>query len=256
MWDGCESGAGTHLCEHMIRAVLDIMVAEPSTGVSMFTSDGRWLFVNPQLARILGGIEAEPAHFVGRSWRDVMPAPWIEERLMLMRQSTIAGKPVQLRCVWRDYQIFVWISPVRLVVPTSGGDDGSPDLFVSTTRRMAADEEEERLVPSGDYIRAESRVMNLVRLNCLSKRELEVLALLGQGLTVKEAAKVLFRSERTLERHRDAIHEKLGVSGRPELVKIAARAGLTLADAGRTRCESARLAGRTPADPGFESLRL
>lgn len=253
MWGGCDVGVNENVSEQVIRAVLDVVVAEPSTGVSVFTSDGRWLFMNMQLARILGGADADPAQFTGRRWADVMP----EERLMLMRQASVAGKPVQLRSVWRDYQTFAWMSPVRLMLSRSGqGQDAGPDLFVSTTRRAAADEEEERLVPSQDYIRAESKVMNLVRLNTLSKRELEVLALLGQGLTVKESAKVLFRSERTLERHRDAIHEKLGVSGRPELVKIAARAGLTLADAGRMRCECARLGGRATVSRGLENASV
>jgi len=60
----------------------------------------------------------------------------------------------------------------------------------------------------------------------LSRRELDVLALLASGLTIKRIAESLGRSEKTIEGHRDSIYRKLGVSSRAELAILAIRAGV------------------------------
>ena len=60
----------------------------------------------------------------------------------------------------------------------------------------------------------------------LSKRELEVLRLIGLGHTNTEISAKLFLSVRTVESHRARIHEKLGVTGRAELVRYALDHGL------------------------------
>ena len=64
----------------------------------------------------------------------------------------------------------------------------------------------------------------------MSPRELEVMALLGQGLSVKDIAKLLFRSEHTIISHRKSIGLKLAVDDRVKLALIAHRAGLTVKD--------------------------
>ena len=78
-------------------------------------------------------------------------------------------------------------------------------------------------------------MMRLGPLDALSKREIEVPALVGQGLTVGETARVLSRSEKTIESHITAIHNKLVVHDRVEMSEIARRAGLCLKDAERQR---------------------
>lgn len=55
----------------------------------------------------------------------------------------------------------------------------------------------------------------------LSERELEVLRLLALGHTNSEIAKRMYISPRTVETHRANLQSKLGVSGRPELVRYA-----------------------------------
>ena len=56
-----------------------------------------------------------------------------------------------------------------------------------------------------------------------SKRELEVLRLLGEGLSNPEIAKRLFISTKTAEHHTSRIYAKLGVGGRAEAAAYAAR---------------------------------
>jgi len=60
----------------------------------------------------------------------------------------------------------------------------------------------------------------------LTERELEVLELLGQGLTNMEIAKNLFLSKRTVEGHRQNLIEKTQSKNTPSLIKFAVVNGL------------------------------
>jgi len=60
----------------------------------------------------------------------------------------------------------------------------------------------------------------------LSERELDVLRLLALGHTNSEIAKQLRISPRTVETHRANLQSKLGLSGRPELVRYALEHGV------------------------------
>jgi two-component system response regulator NreC len=60
----------------------------------------------------------------------------------------------------------------------------------------------------------------------LTERELEVLRLVALGHTNTEIAKMMYISARTVETHRANLQRKLGVSGRPELVRYALQHGV------------------------------
>ena len=60
----------------------------------------------------------------------------------------------------------------------------------------------------------------------LTKREKEVLRLAADGKTNREMAESLFLSSRTVEKYRQAVMHKLGLSKREELTKYAIRRGL------------------------------
>jgi DNA-binding NarL/FixJ family response regulator len=60
----------------------------------------------------------------------------------------------------------------------------------------------------------------------LTKRELEVLELVADGLTNKEVASALFIADDTAKKHVQSIIGKLGASDRTHAVMLAARAGL------------------------------
>jgi DNA-binding NarL/FixJ family response regulator len=60
----------------------------------------------------------------------------------------------------------------------------------------------------------------------LSKREIEVLTLVAQGLTYKEAGARLFVSERTIKYHMGEIVERLHMENRGQVLEYARRAGL------------------------------
>ncbi|HBS29268.1 MAG TPA: hypothetical protein DEB06_07410 [Phycisphaerales bacterium] len=60
----------------------------------------------------------------------------------------------------------------------------------------------------------------------LSPRELEVLTRIARGLSMREIAREMERSVKTVEFHRSALGAKLGVTNRVELTRLALRAGL------------------------------
>jgi ATP/maltotriose-dependent transcriptional regulator MalT len=60
----------------------------------------------------------------------------------------------------------------------------------------------------------------------LSDRELEVLALIAQGLTNREIARRLYIAQGTVKAHASSIYGKLGVNNRTHAVAQARRLGL------------------------------
>lgn len=64
------------------------------------------------------------------------------------------------------------------------------------------------------------------KLDTLTTRELEVLRLIGRGLSRAEIAKNLSRSPKTVDGHRERIMAKLDIHSAPELVRFAIREGL------------------------------
>jgi DNA-binding CsgD family transcriptional regulator len=60
----------------------------------------------------------------------------------------------------------------------------------------------------------------------LTRREIEVLGLLAQGLSNKEMAGVMWLSDRTVERHITSLYRKIGVGRRSEATAFALRHGV------------------------------
>lgn len=81
---------------------------------------------------------------------------------------------------------------------------------------------------TGPFITMTPSMGELGALSTLTARELEVLALIGQGLATRDIAEALGRSPRTIERHCDAIHKKLHTANRVQMARYAMRAGLTV----------------------------
>lgn len=79
--------------------------------------------------------------------------------------------------------------------------------------------------PNGGNTNGEVKV-DKSGLNVLSKRELQVVELVADGLTTPEIAAKLDLSPKTVSRHREKIMNKLNIHSSTELVKFAIRTGL------------------------------
>lgn len=204
----------------------EALVSEPGTGVSINTIEGRTLWCNDACAKMFHGERATPADVIGKSWREQgFPEPWIAERIAILERIHERGEPELLRTIWRGRQQFSWTYPIP------GDDEGEPSFLV-ITRRIPGSEEADKL----EGVRlTESGVARLGKLDVLSARELEVLALIGRGLSNKEISQILGRSEKTVDNHRQSIVRKIGEGGCVRLAEIARLAGLEVQDRDRRR---------------------
>lgn len=64
------------------------------------------------------------------------------------------------------------------------------------------------------------------RLGALTPRELQILRMIGKGMSRTDIAKIIFRSPKTVDAHRASIMEKLAIRDRVELARYAIREGL------------------------------
>jgi DNA-binding NarL/FixJ family response regulator len=114
-----------------------------------------------------------------------------------------------------------------------------PIMFLSGTRTESYDRVAGLLLGADDYLvkpyadgELIARLMNLIRrarsrapadARRLTKRELEVLDLLGEGLRHEDVARRLFISPKTVATHVEHILRKLGVRSRAEAIAVAYR---------------------------------
>jgi DNA-binding CsgD family transcriptional regulator len=224
--------------ERLPAGVCGALARDPLTGVVIVSMDGRIEWGNDQIARIFFGPGASASRFIGKTMWDIMPRVYAEDRQKLHERVRDGGRPVLLRSIWRGYQHQSWIqfvpdadAPGAEPIEPSGPQ---PGVILAVTRRVPGTASDV-VVDSGSWENLQSQYINLGPLDALTPRELEVLALIGQGKSVKEIAALLHRSEKTIETHRIAIGKKLDRDDRVKLAEIAARAGLTVADVGRQR---------------------
>jgi len=112
--------------------------------------------------------------------------------------------------------------------------DSEPEQLVSAIRNAAKGQI--YLSPAVAKALMESYVMATTGLNgenhvALTSREKDVMRLLAAGQTNREIAEALVLSRRTVEKHRQALTRKLGLSNRDDLTRYAIRRGLIEATA-------------------------
>ncbi|MEM9373522.1 MAG: PAS and helix-turn-helix domain-containing protein [Planctomycetota bacterium] len=226
--ESVETNTGSVLSDLNPADLLSALVSEPSTGISICRLSGELMYANDQAARIFIGRDAQATAFVGRSLWDVFPAEWMRERVDIGSKLHTTGKPVLVRTIWHGYQVLSWVYPLDI-----GGEASHARMLIISRRASSSADIATHL--DGDVEVIESDVMRLGELDALSPREVEVLALVGQGLSIREIAGTLSRSEKTIQNHRDSIGAKLGLSNRVKVADMARRAALTQRDAKRVR---------------------
>lgn len=191
---------------------------EPFNGLSGLCAlardeDLRLVWCNEEYARYEGHA---PAALLGTRPEFVLAMPAAKDRINRMQGVLDAGGVVSFYQVWKGARWHNRIWPLdpaafghrgvfaimhKSIDPTSPSEPGSPPVVLAP-------------------------VSDLGDLRKLTRRELEVLYWLATGLSINDIAAELFRSHKTIGRHAESIHRKMGYTNRAELVLDAAKRGL------------------------------
>jgi DNA-binding CsgD family transcriptional regulator len=220
-----------------VEALWRNLALDPTTGVMVLTPEGRVLYTNRQAARVFFAQDQSEEHFIGRSASEWMAPDHFQERLSVLQEVHRDGKPRACRGIYAGLQC---LSVVHRVEFEDRGETQTALLVIA--RPVAG---EVRGAPSHTHELHEVKSIGLGPLDVLSPRELEVLSLIGDGLSLPEIAEALKRSLHTINDHRKAIGRKLGVDDRVMLARMARDAGLRPEDAARERLRFLPDMGRT-----------
>lgn len=196
-------------------AMWEALINDPGTGIAVLDTEGTIVYANETIARMYVDISAEQA--IGKTMAEILPADFAAERLEYIRQAASSGKPVLIKSIWKGKRVRSAVHPI----PNA---DGLLDKLLVISRPVAT---EEALGRPESFEVIEAKVTDLGELASLTPREVEVLTLIGQGLSIKQIAEMLNRSPKTIENHRHSLGIKLETTNRVQLARIAYEAGLT-----------------------------
>ncbi len=190
------------------------LVTDTASSVLVITEDGTIEFINPAGARLLN---KTPDDIVGHSFASLFEPDYAKERLSLMRDVMSSGDCI---CVEGMVRGKCFRSTYRPLPPSATSNNRPRVLIVARPVAGAADKDD------GTCRTVKARVNDAGPLAVLTSRELEIMRLIGLGLSTNDIAKKLHRSVKTIEWHRVSLGTKLGVTNRVELARLAIAAGM------------------------------
>lgn len=201
----------------------DVFASEPGVGFSIVDRVGTIRFVNARAAELF--LKSTPQKMLGKTLDELYGPAWAAERLAVFDRIILSDRPAIMRHIRNGVQLQ---STIRHI--SEEGDD-MPAFLVITT------EGEHAPADHAAFDIVESELAHLGPLEALTRRELEVLALIGHGMSSPQVAAALYRSVRTIERHCDAIRHKLNRTSRVDIAAFAIRAGLRVEDSDLKRVD-------------------
>lgn len=211
-----------------LAPILQFLGPDPAIGLSVVDETGLIRHANRRAKELF--VNDPDATVRGQRLEDVYGKAWADERLAIFQKIKRTDKPAILRHIRHGRQLQSTIRPIDIqddhptTTPATTPHD-APECFIVFTIEGQYDP------PSEDHFEIiESNLAHLGPLESLTRRELEVLALIGHGLSAREIAQALYRSHRTIESHVERIKQKLGDATRHQLATFARRAHLTLHD--------------------------
>lgn len=194
-----------------------LFCTDPTVGFALCDIRGTILYVNDRSAELF--IKGTPEDGIGKTLGELLGKEWAAERIDMFERIAQSRKPIISRHILHGRQIQSTIrvltepdneNPIFSILSSEGVNDPSdPDAFEIV----------------------ESKLVSLGPLDALTRREIEVLALIGHGMTSKQIATALHRSVRTIEQHCDSIRHKMKGATRIQLAKLAQAARLEMTDA-------------------------
>lgn len=184
------------------------------SGAWVVLVDDRGVIVDISQSALVA-LETTREQMVGKSLGEALPGDLGKERVAFVQRAIELGRPVSV-----EAQIAG--SMRRCVLYPIAPGAGRPGARVLITSRPCE--------PGGPPPDFRSAFIDRGPLDRLTDRELDVLRLIAQGHSTTRIAKELHRSVKTVEWHRVSLGDKLGVTNRVELARIAIRAGLVSVD--------------------------
>ncbi|MEM0926506.1 MAG: LuxR C-terminal-related transcriptional regulator [Planctomycetota bacterium] len=197
------------------------MTKTHGVGISVMDRRGGLIYVNETS---LGLFFDGPVEYEGKTIADLHPPEFVVERLEMIRRVLDEDRPLVIEHIFRGKPISSAVWPIRDVAPPY-------QRVLVISRRHPRFEE----TADGEIEVIDTSFIELGELNVLTPKELEVLAMIGHGLSVPKVARLLRRSQKTIENHKAAITQKLHLNGQAEMVAIVTSLGLDLDDAKRKR---------------------
>lgn len=194
------------------KAVWSALVHDSPSLVMVISLDGTVEYANPTACAFLGLSESE---IVGRSYGALFEENHAAERLSMISQVARSGMPMAIDGVVRGVTTRTVCRPIPATTATR----------ILLTSRVGPTVHPQATHPEAMPV-MRSRADDYGRLSTLTARELEILRHIGLGLSTAEIAKRLHRSVKTVEWHRVSLGNKLGVTNRVELARLAISAGL------------------------------
>jgi DNA-binding CsgD family transcriptional regulator len=193
-----------------------ILKSQPGVGVMIIDRDGVVLFCNNQAKDIYYGHDFNP---VGMTIEQVEGADFAAERMPVIHKVLQTGEPIVLCHIRGGKHTEAMIWPMQK-------SKGRKERIIAITRQPLESESS-----NGHYESVDSRLVDLGPLDALTRREIEVLALVGHGMPLKAIASELGVAQRTVERYRTDIARKLNINSIAEAARIVQVAGLDASDA-------------------------
>ncbi len=206
------------------------LVYDTGCVVAVHDHDGRCLFANEPTARLLGKSRDS---IIGTGFHDHFSREFADERVRFIRRALTARQPLAVVDMVGGRRLVSSIRPIQVE------GEGRGLVLVTAIVVGATDLHE----PPPDHF--EPRFVDSGPLSQLTAREIEVLKLIGQGLTTARIAEMLRRSAKTIEAHRASLGLKLGASNRVQLARIAIELGLVKDSGGEPGGRSAN-SGSSP----------
>jgi DNA-binding CsgD family transcriptional regulator len=188
---------------------------DTSLPIMIVDSSGVVEFANAATFESLG---AKPSS-AGKKLSEFFDEDFATERLQHIQDAFAQNRPVTVDAMQKGRLTRTTIRPIAA--------NGHPQRRALLVMRPApaGDQAGNRgNVANGGVLRAKSDEAG--PLSTLTPRETEILGHIGRGLSTAEIAKALGRSVKTVEWHRVSLGEKLGVTNRVELARIAIASGL------------------------------
>ena len=206
-----------HESHSTVSAMKFLASLDTRVGGRLIVDDqGTILEANERASRLMIG-SSDTADLIGMTLADLFGNDFAKDRIQLVRTCVESGVPLYFCAMVRGAWSHV------LYEPLEDAGNGRPGV-ISTSHGVRAELE---TLPEGTQVRlVRPSVHDLGPLADLTRRELQVLKMIGDGHSAASIADQLFRSKRTIQWHRASLGRKLGVTNRVKLAQIAYAAGL------------------------------